>query len=447
MASSSSRAVWEPAAWEEDAANASDDEHVPIDPKNIVGDEAADMLLDLLLAKMTAGKTFSAKSVCTICFWIKQMDGHLGKIGSHAHRPNNESTGHDQRKIDAASGVKMSDILKSHYRIDVPCCKKYDCGRSSHKLPVSVPYEALSSHVLQDPTTLVETRRRRDAEEWPRSYYEHLVVQAAPADATVVPYCIYVDGVPSTQRDRIIGLWIYDLVSMHGHLMVGFRKSEVCGCGCHGWCTYHVVFVFLGWAVQALAEGIHQRAKHDGKPWTTDDAKYFTNRGKSLLIRAACLLVKGDWMEWCSTFGFPTWSTNLHPCIFCKCLRLNMFLFVGFGSFQLPWDRKTVQNYIEACLKCELDRELTPEQHSKIVGCLEYDQRTDSRSGRGRCLNKDIEALNLKNGDRLEPSSTVMDVGEFERLKPAAGATLKCTFWRRANETATRHRNPFFDEA
>ena len=66
---------------------------------------------------------------------------------------------------------------------------------------------------------------------------------------------------------------------------------------------------------------------------------------------------------------------------------------------------------------------------------------------RGRALDADIPALGLKKHDRLEPWTGLQDIGdEFDQLQPTGGTSLvRVCFWRRSEETATRHRSPLLD--
>ena len=69
---------------------------------------------------------------------------------------------------------------------------------------------------------------------------------------------------------------------------------------------------------------------------------------------------------------------------------------------------------------------------------MHYDKRQNG--SHGRSLTRDIPELNLRAGDRLEPSSALADVGGFEDLDVPATVV----FWRCSLETIARHRNPLF---
>ena len=70
---------------------------------------------------------------------------------------------------------------------------------------------------------------------------------------------------------------------------------------------------------------------------------------------------------------------------------------------------------------------------------MTYDKR--KKGSRGRALTIAIPEANLKEGDRLEPSSTLRDVGKFEDLVPPWVVVI---FWRVALETRCKHRCPLF---
>ena len=54
---------------------------------------------------------------------------------------------------------------------------------------------------------------------------------------------------------------------------------------------------------------------------------------------------------------------------------------------------------------------------------------------------EDFEECRLRKGDRLEPFEGMADVGQFETKTPPFTAR----FWRRSEESLTRHLNPLFD--
>ena len=72
---------------------------------------------------------------------------------------------------------------------------------------------------------------------WSQQYNTHPVVRAAGPGETVWPLGLFCDKVPFTQRDQALVFYVYNLVSGQRHLNIALRTSEMCGCGCQGWCT------------------------------------------------------------------------------------------------------------------------------------------------------------------------------------------------------------------
>ena len=77
----------------------------------------------------------------------------------------------------------------------------------------------------------------------PPAYTEHVVTQR---DATVkpIPLALYFDGVQFATRNSILGFWIVNLVSQRRHLVASLRKGSLCRCGCQGWCSLWLIWIF-----------------------------------------------------------------------------------------------------------------------------------------------------------------------------------------------------------
>ena len=72
--------------------------------------------------------------------------------------------------------------------------------------------------------------------EWPAAYYDHEVVKNSK-EKQVLPCVLYVDGAKTTKRSGVIGFWTYELITMRRCLVAVLAKSEMCRCGCGGWCS------------------------------------------------------------------------------------------------------------------------------------------------------------------------------------------------------------------
>eukprot|EP00969_Alexandrium_andersonii_P167310 7396061-Alexandrium_andersonii.AAC.1 len=103
------------------------------------------------------------------------------------------------------------------------------------------------------------------------------------------------DGVSFARADSVLGVWVYNVVTQLRHLAAVFRKSELCQCGCDGWCSLFPLFSWLHWSFCALAEGKYPRERHDQTPFNAKEQTRAELAGTEVGFRMAVTFVKGDW--------------------------------------------------------------------------------------------------------------------------------------------------------
>ena len=198
----------------------------------------------------------------------------------------------------------------------------------------------------------------------------------------------------------------------------------------------------LRWSLEACANKVWPLCDPLGAKWIGTEGTHFANAGLLLGARACLVQVKGDWAEYAHTFGFPTWSSALFPCPFCKCTREQLFVALGLSPLSFPNGIVDQNDYDLACSACEIWVTIkTKAQQCLVAGTLRYDKRKGPSNG--RALQQDIPELGLCAYDRLEPHSGLWDVAKFEALPLPA----KVLFWRAKQETRTKHRCPLFSAA
>ena len=156
------------------------------------------------------------------------------------------------------------------------------------------------------------------------------------------------------------------------------------------------------------------------------------------------LQLRVDWAELCSVGAFPTWQSNLRPCITCNGCGDGLFTINGCSACELPWHLNTTEDYETATARCEIHVYADEERRRMILRApLFYDKRKHGM--RGRVLRAAIPALGLRQYDRLEATAGLPDVGKLETaIIPPCG--LHLVFWRTERDTLTRHRCPIWDE-
>ena len=140
------------------------------------------------------------------------------------------------------------------------------------------------------------------------------------------------------------------------HLIVAIRKSDMCKCGCKGWCTLFTAFWFLRFQAEFLGRGTFPDSRHDHEPWRDSDRWREMAAGMILGFIGVCLFIKADWAELSVTLGLPTWADNLSPCPCCLTPNVKDLLFAvtTWTPHVLPFDEATEADYLEACQKCEI---------------------------------------------------------------------------------------------
>ena len=235
------------------------------------------------------------------------------------------------------------------------------------------------------------------------------MVTGAPADTPVYPLALYLGGVKFTREETALCVFTYCLLTGKRHLALTLRETELCQCGCKGWCSLWPLWQFLRWSVEALAAGRHPTSRHDGTPWQASDSARAVVGGSTFPWRAALVWVKGDWAALTTDWGFPTWQSNTHPCLLCHTTRACMHQLEGFSPVSMPFPETTQDEYEAACRACEVEV-LVPDQATleELRASLEEDRRPSG--AHGRALLRDMPALGLRKGDRLEPSRLMPDV-------------------------------------
>ena len=383
----------------------------------------------------------SAKPMCTLCHWAS-LAGGQGDIKKFALSPKSQS-GKFANKIDAAMGINMKDD-GNLFRTKVPVYAKHDAARSFVNLPMQLPHEVLSREIENDPSILRKLEEKMEGSDWVTAYKDHKVVKDwASRGKKPLPCCIYLDGVAVTRREGVLGVWMYNEISERRHLLAVIRKSSLCKCGCRGQCSLYCILKTIHWSIACLSSGKYPSVDPDGVPlsgWRSDVA------GLDLPTPAAFVHIKGDWMEFSTSLGLPTWQSNQAPCPFCTVEKKDMFKLDPFDPKSSPWTHVSHKDYEESCKRAETVVEMDRGQHAEIVELLYYDKKK-TKGNRGRCLLRDYPALDLKKGDRLSPWGPLNDVADFEdAFKGTRQKTYRACFWRTSEEYRARWRNPLFDE-
>ena len=198
------------------------------------------------------------------------------------------------------------------YPISVPGYHKSDFERTVHQTVVIPRHEQIDNDIANAVSFRNRLAEARADGTLPPAYWQHAIVQRC-RDRMVAPVAIYVDAVPYSESDSVIGWWMVNLLSGRRFLVGLLRKRLSCRCGCRGWCSFYAIFRALHWMIKCGADGVWATARHDREPWQPLDVSRAAKSGQHMVMPFAVFYIKVDWSEAASTFGLPSWQDGLWP--------------------------------------------------------------------------------------------------------------------------------------
>ena len=271
-----------------------------------------------------ARRAISDDAFCTIMHWAHK--GGIKECGPYAKAPGAPS-GHCSRFLNK-NKLPTAAHRPLLMGVEVPAFGSDDTApsRTLHTLTVIPSHEALDANCAMD-GCFTKLQEAIDNQELPPCYWTHPVVQESAEDV-VVPIALYLDGVQYSNVDSVIGFWVINLTTGARQLLVALRKRLLCRCGCRGYCTMYPVFRFLAWSFNAAANGKYPLRDFLGREWP-EGSRRRALANTQLQARFALLYIKGDWAEYASSLGFPSWQSNLRPCYACNVAPADMQVCVG----------------------------------------------------------------------------------------------------------------------
>ena len=402
----------------------------------VTAEEAGAHLYDYLL-ELKHKAVLSSKQTCVLAFWAAKA-GAIGPIDKLAYKPSAQS-GHFARHLRSATGSQQED--NRLYPLTVPGYVKAADERAPLEIPITPIHESLFEEISSDPSILETVAKHRAEKKFPPRFYNHPVVTASDEATPIVPYSLYLDGLPYNHWDGVLGIFVYITTTMKRHLVATVRKRDLCKCGCGGNCTYYPIFAAIRWSMQVAASGVYPAARHNGVAFggSTAEALRAAKANQDVGFKCVLLYFKGDWSEYCSTLSVPTWKSDEHGCLFCDASKADYYKVDGFNPGSFPHVRQTSESWEAACRACEIRIWLnTKEELIDVASSLFYCPKR-----RGRIVGDNYPLLGLQYGDRLEPFEGLEDHALFESLHPPCAAL----FWRISAETSVKRRTSILDPA
>ena len=276
------------------------------DDSTMSADQAGKRFMEML-TMLYMGSEIPARRFCLLSYYSYKAGVYAAK--RYAMRPSKHS-GSYQRHLDPIFNFKGFD--KTLYDLPVATTAKDTIVRDVRNVPVVPPHEFLSR--LDDIDRARRLKEAIDSDGLPPLYFTNPSVTSAPVGEPGFPTALYIDGVPYSDTDSVVGFWIVDVLTEARCLVATLRKRHFCACGCKGWCSLYFLFVWLAWSLTAAVIGLLPSSRHDGTAWRLPgDAERAATSG-TRMARHCPLWIKVDWLECCVTLGFPTWQDSKRLC-------------------------------------------------------------------------------------------------------------------------------------
>ena len=112
----------------------------------------------------------------------------------------------------------------------------------------------------------------------------------------------------------------------------------------------------------------------------------------------------------------------------------------GVSLLETPWHVNTDDDFKQAFRACKIVVAVSVGAHAAVLLALAFDRRPHGSAG--RALTRSIPGTPLQAGDRLEPTATLADAANFERINTFPA---RVTFWRPSSATLAHFRSPLWD--
>ena len=179
-----------------------------------------------LMVNLVISREVSAKVFCTAMFWASKAG--IPAAAKYGYKPDAPS-GHYNRHLRTVLGCYSKENYAKLYHLLVPSTSTEGLGRDAHSLAALPPHEVVAEDAVADRAMLAELDSIVRARALPPRYFDSRVVRDSPAGSPpAIPLALFVDGVPYSHVDSVVGFWVINQVSGKRFLVAAFRKKLAC---------------------------------------------------------------------------------------------------------------------------------------------------------------------------------------------------------------------------
>jgi len=137
----------------------------------------------------------------------------VGDVQRFAAKPG-QSSGNYSRHLKRLLGFERE--RRCQYTLTIPGRMMHGLSRTPVHIPVQPIHELLQEELRESPELADELRLAVAKKALPPAYYQHPLVRENP-DKLVFPCSLYLDGVPHSLVDSVVGVWATNIQSLRSH--------------------------------------------------------------------------------------------------------------------------------------------------------------------------------------------------------------------------------------
>ena len=334
---------------------------------------AAMYFVELLISLYTNSK-IGAWAVCSLAYWAWKMAGDVdcADLKRIAMDPKSKN---QSRHLEIALGLR--ETKNKYLDIEVPGHARHALDRGTLHVKMDPPHEIMERQFAKDDALV--TKALEIIPKLPPIYHQHPVVKSSPHEV-VMWVGLYIDGVSYSLTDTVYGFWLINVLGGSRHLVCAIRKRLVCRCGCNGWCTWWPVLKCLKASFDQMASRIPHKRRYDGTEWILprdSNRKALGDLG-FLSYKSALGPLKGDWLQFCETFGFVSYASNDFPCFDCSSPKDSLYVLHGVSAVTMPFKLTLYADIVAAISRSEYRVTINTEaQYKRVCDALVYDKRPE----------------------------------------------------------------------
>ena len=117
------------------------------------------------------------------------------------------------------------------------------------------------------------------------------------------------------------------------------------------------------------------------------------------LVPCVAIYLKGDWAEYSSTIGMPTWHDAQRPCFGCKGFGSDLYISAGNSIDGLRWPSVDIGDFDQACRRCEREVIIASDRmRDDVATILAYSKSSATNAPMGEGIDFGLSGIGTLEG-------------------------------------------------